>query len=219
MSEQERAGPENGLWLCQTCAKLVDNDPERFTVEVLRDWKSSAEKAALDQIGKTASKGTERFAAPLPEKLRAPRPAVSPEMAACQSLLRQCRFYLCVVQLVQDISQLPNHNITNIARPPQYDEAKRTLFKTFNDEYTLFMVDLENSIDILEELREAEAVAAVREVATTVAALVEWAEDPRNDPVSLVKLHPTSEISSEAREASMKLCKLAARRLIELEEA
>jgi hypothetical protein len=26
----------SGVWLCQNCAKLVDNDPARFTVELLR---------------------------------------------------------------------------------------------------------------------------------------------------------------------------------------
>src|SRR6516225_4310515 len=32
---EERSSPENGIWLCQTCAKLIDNDPFRFTTELL----------------------------------------------------------------------------------------------------------------------------------------------------------------------------------------
>jgi hypothetical protein len=32
--------------LCQTHAKLVDNDPTRFSVEVLRRWKDGAEEQA-----------------------------------------------------------------------------------------------------------------------------------------------------------------------------
>lgn len=39
---QERASSENGIWLCQTCAKLIDSDSSRFTVERLREWKSTA---------------------------------------------------------------------------------------------------------------------------------------------------------------------------------
>jgi hypothetical protein len=52
---EERSGPTNGIWLCQNCAKLVDNDPARFTVELLRQWKSSAESEARTRIGKTAA--------------------------------------------------------------------------------------------------------------------------------------------------------------------
>lgn len=51
LSAEERRGAENGIWLCQTHAKLVDNDPTRFTVEMVRGWKSAAERRALSQIG------------------------------------------------------------------------------------------------------------------------------------------------------------------------
>ena len=44
----------NGLWLCQNCAKLIDNDPIRFTELKLRQWKSSAEKWASDHVGMRA---------------------------------------------------------------------------------------------------------------------------------------------------------------------
>lgn len=50
LSDQERSSIENGIWLCQNCAKLVDNDPGRYCVEVLRMWKSEAEHAALQEI-------------------------------------------------------------------------------------------------------------------------------------------------------------------------
>lgn len=55
MSSQQRADFANGIWLCQTCAKLVDNDQERFGAEALQAWKDAAEKAALEQVGKTLS--------------------------------------------------------------------------------------------------------------------------------------------------------------------
>jgi hypothetical protein len=54
MTPEQRADIANGVWLCQTCAKLVDNDQVRFTAAVLQDWKAVAEQDALDQIGKTA---------------------------------------------------------------------------------------------------------------------------------------------------------------------
>jgi hypothetical protein len=50
---EERSGPSNGIWLCQNCAKLVDNDSVRFTVGLLGKWKDNAESHARDRIGKT----------------------------------------------------------------------------------------------------------------------------------------------------------------------
>jgi hypothetical protein len=51
---EERSAPSNGIWLCQNCAKLVDNDASRFTVELLKHWKSAAESEARNRVGKTA---------------------------------------------------------------------------------------------------------------------------------------------------------------------
>jgi hypothetical protein len=50
LSSTDRKSPENGIWLCQNCAKLVDNDPARYTIEVLRDWKNRAEASALSEV-------------------------------------------------------------------------------------------------------------------------------------------------------------------------
>jgi tetratricopeptide (TPR) repeat protein len=47
LTQAERQSITNGISLCQICAKLVDNDPVRYTVEVLRDWKEGAEALAL----------------------------------------------------------------------------------------------------------------------------------------------------------------------------
>ena len=50
LSQEQRSGITNGIWLCQNCAKLIDNDQNRFTTEILRDWKQSAEQRALERI-------------------------------------------------------------------------------------------------------------------------------------------------------------------------
>lgn len=47
LTPQERQSPENGIWLCQNCAKLADNDPLRYREELLRAWKAQAEASAL----------------------------------------------------------------------------------------------------------------------------------------------------------------------------
>jgi hypothetical protein len=51
---EERCAPFNGIWLCQNCAKLIDNDVIRFSLEILRKWKNDAEAEAKAHVGKTA---------------------------------------------------------------------------------------------------------------------------------------------------------------------
>jgi hypothetical protein len=46
-TNEQRQSVENGIWLCQNCAKLVDNDPVRYTVDLLQKWKALSEAAAL----------------------------------------------------------------------------------------------------------------------------------------------------------------------------
>ncbi len=50
MTSEQRKAPENGIWLCQNCAKLVDNDAKRYPVDLLQEWKQLSEKAALLEI-------------------------------------------------------------------------------------------------------------------------------------------------------------------------
>src|SRR6267154_2974894 len=52
---EERSASSNGIWLCQNCAKLIDNDVTRFTVDLLKKWKADAEAEAKSRIGKTAA--------------------------------------------------------------------------------------------------------------------------------------------------------------------
>jgi len=52
LTDEQRASAENGLWLCQNCAKLIDNDVLRFPTQLLRHWKASTERLAADNIGR-----------------------------------------------------------------------------------------------------------------------------------------------------------------------
>jgi hypothetical protein len=57
LTPDERKSYANGIWLCAVHAKQADSDDGRFTVELLREWKRNAEKAAFDALtsGRTAS--------------------------------------------------------------------------------------------------------------------------------------------------------------------
>jgi len=55
LSPDERASIENGIWLCQICAKRVDSDPSRYSAALLRAWKVVAEADADSAIGRPAT--------------------------------------------------------------------------------------------------------------------------------------------------------------------
>ena len=44
MTGKARTAMDNGIWLCQTCSKLIDSDAERFTTDTLRQWKHLGRK-------------------------------------------------------------------------------------------------------------------------------------------------------------------------------
>lgn len=51
MSREARKSYHNGLWLCKNCAWMIDHD-EKYTVELLHEWKRSAENLAEQENGK-----------------------------------------------------------------------------------------------------------------------------------------------------------------------
>lgn len=59
LTAEQRSSAENGIWLCQNCGKLVDNDGLRYTVAGLRDWKSVAEAAAARDLERPRIAGNE----------------------------------------------------------------------------------------------------------------------------------------------------------------
>lgn len=55
LTSEQRSHAVNAIWLCQNCAKLVDNDETRLDENQLKAWKRDAEGEALARIGKTAT--------------------------------------------------------------------------------------------------------------------------------------------------------------------
>lgn len=46
----QRSSSENGIWLCQNCAKLIDSDIIKFSVDLLVGWKVAAEQRAIREL-------------------------------------------------------------------------------------------------------------------------------------------------------------------------
>lgn len=55
LTAEERASVLNGIWLCQTHAKLIDDDVEAFPPDTLRAWKEHAEEDARAMLGRPRS--------------------------------------------------------------------------------------------------------------------------------------------------------------------
>jgi hypothetical protein len=60
LADKERAGASNGIWLCQTCAHMVDGDPVAYPAYLLRGWKAQAEHEAKTRVGKTKDRTKSR---------------------------------------------------------------------------------------------------------------------------------------------------------------
>ncbi|MEP7011531.1 MAG: hypothetical protein ABJC13_14510 [Acidobacteriota bacterium] len=54
ITASQRKSAENAIWLCQTCAKLIDSDVNRFPETILRSWKQLAEETALSELDSRA---------------------------------------------------------------------------------------------------------------------------------------------------------------------
>jgi len=78
LSPEQRADSSNGIWLCQTCAKLIDNDDRRFSRVVLESWKRAAERAAAMALSQ--GRGSTSTSQPSIAKIERLLPALLEEM-------------------------------------------------------------------------------------------------------------------------------------------
>jgi len=55
LTPEERSSIANAIWLCQSCAKLIDSDTNKYTVDIISNWKAGAEKQAEFELDQTRS--------------------------------------------------------------------------------------------------------------------------------------------------------------------
>jgi hypothetical protein len=44
LTPTQRSSSDNGIWLCESCAKLIDSDDSKYTIPFVTDWKVGAEQ-------------------------------------------------------------------------------------------------------------------------------------------------------------------------------
>jgi hypothetical protein len=57
LSSEERQDINNGIWLCQSCSRLIDRDIKKYTTDLLQKWKKNAESVASERLNTQLSKG------------------------------------------------------------------------------------------------------------------------------------------------------------------
>jgi len=51
-TQEERSSISNAIWLCQSCSKLIDSDTKKYTVDILKQWKTEAERQTELKLNK-----------------------------------------------------------------------------------------------------------------------------------------------------------------------
>lgn len=59
MTRETRRHIHNGIWLCQSCAKLIDSDEQCYTIQILHEWKSRAEQETVRELARGRNKTQE----------------------------------------------------------------------------------------------------------------------------------------------------------------
>lgn len=142
-----------------------------------------------------------------------------PEITALQTIHHHARFYDRIIRLWENITRIPEHYITNIARSAEYERERRALHVPFTVDHDAFRQAMSSARDILthqcdrasasEKAAITEILAALRDVEQTVNALGSWSN-------SRLDVELPRDKQRDAAEAAEHLSTLVARRLVTL---
>lgn len=117
LSQDERKDFNNGIWLCQNCAKLIDSDENKYTVELIKSWKSAAEQQASEELQSISSMQI-RNAPKFPELYNTPEEvniskyewSPSCELFSCQTNLMYSEYFTGRIQECSALMTLVNES-------------------------------------------------------------------------------------------------------------
>lgn len=105
MTPEQRRNIDNGIWLCQNCATMIDRDADRYSVSMLKDWKRQAEEAADREHGQT--------------------PIAESELALMRAAIFKTPLGRSVATAVTDFARLAGHELEKV--DPRFSAEVSTL--------------------------------------------------------------------------------------------
>jgi hypothetical protein len=108
MSVEERKSIENGIWLCQNCARLIDVNYTKYSVALLKKWRDEAEKWAESQLEGEQGSGI---------NLRGKSVTISKDSEVGKIILRLNQ----VLDLMNEERRIPKFSIISLAEVLQFD--------------------------------------------------------------------------------------------------
>ena len=55
LTPELRKSIDNGIWMCQNCSVIIDRDEQKYTVDILKEWKQNAELVATTMVERGCS--------------------------------------------------------------------------------------------------------------------------------------------------------------------
>ena len=55
LTREERSSEKNGIWLCQTHAKMIDDNPSRYSIDHIKRWKIQHEERIFSRLANAGS--------------------------------------------------------------------------------------------------------------------------------------------------------------------
>lgn len=86
LTPAQRSAYENGVWLCSTHAKAIDDDETRFTVGLLTRWRETAERIAGDEQGVQLTAARPEYRALVEYRIDVPRDTAALRIAVADYL-------------------------------------------------------------------------------------------------------------------------------------
>lgn len=170
MQPEERRSIVNGIWLCRSCAKLIDSDEKRYSVELLYEWKRNHE-AEIE--GKVQGRSWQRLIA---KKYLKPFEDESPTAYQIAIDAPEHWEYLLTIELFRS-------KLKKIIR--LYEELRRGLL--YKPSTTLIDKD-QLRIWWSEKLVDYEALNILLVVATSEELVSAWGVDRRSgDPIEILQ--------------------------------
>ena len=131
MTPEMRKDIQNGIWLCQSCSRLIDRNETRYTVDVLNGWKKRAERESSMELERSQS---------MNDFLRWLQP-MEDELVNEQDLHVQIEYMYKVCTSIDELVEKLEHIQSKVDQAIRNGDMKwQTIYQTQFDN-TLFMLN------------------------------------------------------------------------------